>query len=1203
MDSVRYLSYHQWRGRKQDGDKTTTYHLKLSSNVETLESNVSFIDKLITGYLDAMKAFCDAGSQLADAFSAVLKQTPLLEITQQLKQVVEEIDHVAHKSSVHVTNHILATLCDFTSTFPSLRRAIEAHKRNAQNYESCLENLEILEKDESEVDSKRLKIAKKRFRSADEELSSEEEKLYRSFSEVEENRVKMLGACFLSLLQVQSQFLMSSAELMSPLGAFEEIGDYLRDREVTLALKDATSTWLSLAQANQGLRHGEALSRQDVQSLLSNGLQESEKKQLVKRVDNLLKHYKREFERAPTPEADIPAGFHRNPRAIELALKGCSSDVEGLAAGGFHEVATPELMELAVLKQIPTLLLRIGAVVHETCPSPSKANDNFKSKMFCIRDLVTTVATHNDIPLNKENLDMFVLSVLYEACSPACSTAAKTAVQLLFGKANLVKVRPGRDNAIRVAHVYAKGTFVHVEVSTTWEITADNTLFSSISNDIDLQQELGTVDAVYTAKFSLMDFLEDKDRPLPSILIKRCNQSSSPLTPTKSSVSPSHKHNRFRKSLTKATSKIFSRKSGQSKGSNMAIPQSPDHSSSTHSAGTGSGSPRNEGFRISVITTSTDTSNSRDAEMDEPSPLPPPRPKHWARKIQKANSAVTMTLDENEPAEQSERSDGDSTDWYHSDSKFPLPMFKPTLSDSQSQLSLASQQELDEVIKFLSGTPLKPRMVYQDTSSCMTPTDSGLGSTLSFPISTQSSSKDSTPLSPQVESTHPSPPVKTKKRAGGNGGAKDTQKVAEPAPENEDFPKDDEILKSKEESANWKDCQKAGEEFGNKNGKSTENETVGTGNDPQAQSEQNQIQETSDDIGTENSIEANTKAVQEKGCGLDGGPVKVTLSPATDQEEFESRVTISESLRTVWEKAGPKPKPKSRSLDSSRPRELYGSQETLYHSCWSLAEEDSIQAGQDEDAAKSPSEGQLPSEGAVKAEVVDLGLKWSPGFSHQVWSSSPDMLADMDCVPPHWCRSDETLDRAAGGGKNVFSLGLGITGPELIAAAHKAGRGDLINDRGLRVPGVTKTWSSEDLREKSPCDPWPQKCSSPPPLQWNKSSSLSENTVHKPDYPRRDLPAQHYSDPFLPSEPWWSQAGPNYPLPSHTRYQQQLQRQYAMDYNYHHGAVPRGYPPMGQSAFRPVQPSYPKPTRQAHLQVPPHYQVSSGNHHASNPRF
>lgn len=191
MDSVRYLSYHRWKESK--GDTSKTYHQKLLANVETLESNVGAIDKLITGYLDATKSFCGAGSQLAESFSTVLKETPLLEISQQLKQVVEEIDHVAHKSSVHITSHILGTLCEFTATLPGLRRAIEAHKRSVQNYESCQENLELLEKDDSLVnnDGKRLKTTRQRFRAATEELTTEEEKLYRSFSEVEENRVKV----------------------------------------------------------------------------------------------------------------------------------------------------------------------------------------------------------------------------------------------------------------------------------------------------------------------------------------------------------------------------------------------------------------------------------------------------------------------------------------------------------------------------------------------------------------------------------------------------------------------------------------------------------------------------------------------------------------------------------------------------------------------------------------------------------------------------------------------------------------------------------------------------------------------------------------------------------------------------------------------------------------------------------------------------
>ena len=74
----------------------------------------------------------------------------------------------------------------------------------------------------------------------------------------------MLGSCFLSLLQVQSQFLMSSADLTASLGGFHEIGDYLRDREVTLALKDATATWLSLAQVCQLFNSNSSAWREDV---------------------------------------------------------------------------------------------------------------------------------------------------------------------------------------------------------------------------------------------------------------------------------------------------------------------------------------------------------------------------------------------------------------------------------------------------------------------------------------------------------------------------------------------------------------------------------------------------------------------------------------------------------------------------------------------------------------------------------------------------------------------------------------------------------------------------------------------------------------------------------------------------------------------------------------------------------------------------
>ena len=61
-------------------------------------------------------------------------------------------------------------------------------------------------------------------------------------------------------------------------------------------------------------------------------------------------------------------------------------------------------------------------------------------------------------------------------------------------------------------------------------------------------------------------------------------------------------------------------------------------------------------------------------------------------------------------------------------------------ADSQSELSLASQEELTEVINFLSGAPIKLRLLNDDADSSladshMTPIDSGLGSIYSVALS------------------------------------------------------------------------------------------------------------------------------------------------------------------------------------------------------------------------------------------------------------------------------------------------------------------------------------------------------------------------------------------------------------------------------------------------------------------------------------
>lgn len=1263
MDSVRYLTYHQWKESKDGTNKSPTYHQKLLANVENLETNVGAIDKLITGYLDATKAFCGAGSQLAESFSTVLKETPLLEISQQLKQVVEEIDHVAHKSSVHITSQILGTLCEFTATLPGIKRAIEAHKRSAQNYESCQENLELLEKEDGLVnnDGKRVKTTRQRFRAATEELATEEEKLYRSFSEVEENRVKMLGSCFLSLLQVQSQFLLSSADLTSSIGGFHEIGDYLRDREVTLSLKDATATWISLAQANQALRHGDVLSREQLQVLMLTGqgeLADPDRKELTQKVNTLLKNYRKEFERAPTPEADIPAGFHKNPRGIELALKGCCSELEAMAAGGITEASTAQAMEQQILKFIPKLQLRIGYVMTEVCSSPSKANDNFKSKMHCIRDLVSSVAKQNDIPLNRETLDMFVLMVLYEACSPVSSSAAKTAVQLLFGRAHLVTAKPSKEKNTRLAQVYAKGTSIHVEVSTTWLITEDASTFSSLLKDLDVASPLGTVDALYTAKFSLMDYLEDKERPLPAIHIKRRNMSKSPPLLSKLDTSQCPKHKSFRKTFSKAKSKIFSRKTGASK--TNVLPNAGVNATNQNVV-SGAGT-RNElaGNRISVAS-STDTGDDHDTDIEDPLPLPPPRPRHWAKRAKEQSMISDCNSSSSAKPKNEHCKTDDTSDWSRSVPQFPLLTFKPTMPNSQSELSLASQEELTEVINFLSGAPIKLRLLNDDDTnrsmaeSHMTPIDSGLGSIYSVALS----SVTQTSIAPgQVDNKgnndSKSPPTHSETK---ENSSSPLDLVLDCSKDANSQSKTEMVSMETQTSPTTEVCPMMLDKPASANGQGREghlpldsrehdqhdNLTMSKGSmkcesdteiiivdadakdkekmespQPALQLQKKEItlvgdvesSDTPDAVTTPVSLAISEKHVESTKTT---SPALMTVS--SDEGDESKAVSITESLRSVWENASP-PSDKSDTLSNNmegsllHKKDIHGSQDTLYHSCWSLSDFPGNGKNEDDEEkedAKSLNESLLPSNSG--SGLLDLGLKWSSygGSIHgnPVWANIPSASDN------NWNQSQDTLSSdTSGRGKTVFSLGLGITGPDMLAAA-RGGSCDAVHSESFCfVPNVGKPWSTEDLAKTTP---WSTRDTSPP-LLWSKAVSLTEETF-RPSHYQPPLPAQHFSDPFLPRENWWPQergptAAPPYPHPSYGRYHSNLQRQRAFDNVQVHGVsgnLHRGRSTVSsQSAFQPVLSGYRKqnqPVPQSRLQVPVHYAAGPRSHYNSNPQF
>ena len=111
--------------------------------------------------------------------------------------------------------------------------------------------------------------------------------------------------------------------------------------------------------------------------------------------------------------------------------------------------------------------------------------------------------------------------------------------------------------------------------------------------------------------------------------------------------------------------------------------------------------------------------------------------------------------------------------------------------------------------------------------------------------------------------------------------------------------------------------------------------------------------------------------------------------------------------RSVWEKASPpsdgsdngNTNPESSQL---RKKDIHGSQDTLYHSCWSLSDFPGNEKSDDgNEDAKSLNESLLPSNSGPG--LLDLGLKWSSYGSsihgNPVWANIPNVSKfDMQLI-------------------------------------------------------------------------------------------------------------------------------------------------------------------------------------------------------------
>ena len=112
-----------------------------------------------------------------------------------------------------------------------------------------------------------------------------------------------------------------------------------------------------------------------------------------------------------------------------------------------------------------------------------------------------------------DKLRDFAHHILNESCTTVTHTSAKTTVQLVFGKANLVLVRPSpqsEDNRpIEISPRQVDGSVV-VTVQSSWWLVEDCVAFAMLSRPINPTASLGVVDATYSLSLKLQRFLKEE---------------------------------------------------------------------------------------------------------------------------------------------------------------------------------------------------------------------------------------------------------------------------------------------------------------------------------------------------------------------------------------------------------------------------------------------------------------------------------------------------------------------------------------------------------------------------------------------------------------------------------------------------------------------------------------------------------------------
>ncbi len=357
----------------------------------------------------------------------------------------------------------------------------------------------------------------------------------RGSKEKSDEGIQVLARCFLLMLQTQCHFFRSATDAFTPLGCYEEVEDVLIGERCEDGVREACSSWIAASQATKSLRKGFPLmanERQLLQDARSHQGQQVDLKmsEVGQKLDLQLSLYKQALFELPKTELCLSGGFHLHQQCTSLLMQGCCGTEESQEIHThqsnklLHQTVatvgeTGQSQRLTVSEQRAALQADLQDVSLQVegsmCQRSPNQEENFKAKLQAVEALVKETSRQLGVPINQEQVS---LNLLCEVCPSVAVGQSRLAVQLLFGREDLVDIKASNlhGNLQKYAQISShEGAFI-VEVPTVWIL--DQCLWGKPAAG--QETRLGTVEVVYLRRIEPSTLLEGRKPSLPLIKVK-----------------------------------------------------------------------------------------------------------------------------------------------------------------------------------------------------------------------------------------------------------------------------------------------------------------------------------------------------------------------------------------------------------------------------------------------------------------------------------------------------------------------------------------------------------------------------------------------------------------------------------------------------------------------------------------------------------